>query len=247
MPNFLTGVPAGAPAIGTADRIVDNTGRRGQQFRTYQVPNFQLALYSLQIRQPTGSNGLVDSYVFPLSPESLRKEFTDLTSFYDVQGGQANLGVQRIFDVYGQTPVVYTIEGTTGWTLHSTDGYKYTGLQSIARIEGLLSTYAQLNQAQIDNSDPNLYQLWFLDFFRNDYWQVFPVGQQGLRQSVSRPLYVSYMFRLAALRKLDGIEAQLPDALAAQLSQSTTQGAAAFQTAVQALFPAYSPATQPAT
>lgn len=242
MPDFKTGVPAGAQ-IGLADITTTVPARRGQQFRNYQVPNLQLALYQLQIRGPGSDNSLKDSYTFPLSPESVRKEFDALANYYDVQGDAANNGVQRIFDIYGHTPATFIIEGTTGWQLHGTDGYKYTGLQSISRIESLLSTYAQLNQIQISNGNSNMYQLWFFDFFRNEYWQVVPIGKQGIRQSVSRPQLVNYVFNLVGARRLDAADAQAADTLAQLLSSSNTEAARVLENAATQLLGRYTTAT----
>ena len=226
--SFRTGVPTGAPAIGLANVVVPST-HQYQRFKNYQLPNVQTSLYSLQIRSPSSPYSLLFSYTFPISPESLRKEYTSLTNFYDVAGDASNAGVQRIIDVYGQTPPSFVLEGTTGWQLHSTDGYQFTGLGSIAQIESLLVQYANLNQQQLANGDPNPYQLWLFDFFRGEFWQIYPIGQQGLRQSSSRPLYVNYSFRFVAVRRLDTAEPALPDAIAIALQTTSAQGASALQ------------------
>jgi hypothetical protein len=170
-------------------------------FRTIPVINTQLTLYSLAIRD--SDFGLTSGYTFPISPANIRKETTALTNFYDVMGPPELLGVQRIIDVYGTTPVMYTIEGTTGWKLHNTDGFALTGLDSIRAIESLLEQFAFLNQSIIaDQQGQDLFTLEFYDYFRNDYWQVVPYGQQMIRQSRNRPLFVDYLFRLIGVQDL---------------------------------------------
>jgi hypothetical protein len=170
-------------------------------FRTIPVINTQLTLYSLAIRD--SGFGLTSGYTFPISPANIRKETTALTNFYDVMGPPELLGVQRIIDVYGTTPVMYTIEGTTGWKLHNTDGFALTGLDSIRAIESLLEQFAFLNQSIIaDQQGQDLFTLEFYDYFRNDYWQVVPYGQQMIRQSRNRPLFVDYLFRLIGVQDL---------------------------------------------
>lgn len=173
-----------------------------QSFRTIPVANTQLALYTLVIRSP-GGYGLVAGYTFPISPANIRKEFNDLTNFYDVAGNPYMLGVNRIVDIYGQSPVTYTIEGTTGWKLHSSDGFGLTGLQSIQALESTIAQFVELNQTIISGGQQsNLYTLEFYDYFRNDYWQVVPCGPQMIRQSRARPLFVDYMFRLVGVQDL---------------------------------------------
>lgn len=227
------------------DKNLVPTTRRAQQFRNQQVPNFNLALYELQIRDGV-SHTKQDSYIFPLSPESIRKEYAGLTNFYDVQGDKTNNGVMRVIDIYGMTPPTFVIEGTTGWQLHQTDGYKFTGLQSISRIESLLSNFVQLNQGQIAAGDRHMYELWFFDFFRNEYWVVVPIGQQGLRQNAARPLYVNYSFRLIASRRLDSAQSSLPDNLANTLAASSASSSTTFQNFADSFTTLYSDVTAPA-
>jgi hypothetical protein len=221
MPNFLAGspTPIGSPT---------GTLQFPQQFRTIPVINLQLATYQLQIRDSNGN--LVSSYIFPLSPQHVRKTFSSLSNFYDVQGDQTNNGVQRVFDIYGNTPVSFILEGTTGWKYHSSDGYTYTGLQSISQLESFLSSFATLNQQQIINNNPNLYELWFFDYFRNNYWSVVPIGEQTVRQSETRPLFVYYSFRLAGLRDLSAPAPAVPDPLMQTLDTSPAQSSQIVQT-----------------
>lgn len=174
---------------------------QGQQFSTLPVANTQLSLYSLVIRGQ--GFDLTSGYTFPISPANIRKEPVALTNFYDVAGTPDLLGVQRIIDVYGQTPPLYTIEGTTGWKLHSTDGFGLTGLDSIRALEDVLGQFAFLNQQIVfGQQGQDLYTLEFYDYFRNDYWQVVPYGPQMVRQSRARPLFVDYLFRLLCVQNL---------------------------------------------
>lgn len=210
------------------NRALQNSGGRNvsQGFQTAPVPNFGLALYVLEIRSPSGSNSLITRYTFPLSPESVRKEFRELTNYYDVQGDASNLGVQRVVDIYGQTPCIFMIEGTTGWKMHSTDGFAYTGLESVRVLEQALGEYAQLNQIQIANGNPDMYQIWFYDYFRGDFWQVVPIGVQGLRQSASRPLFVNYSLRMIGVRNLaEAEQSTVTDTLAVLLGGSDQSAA----------------------
>ena len=199
----------------------------GQSFRNIPTPNFQPAVYALVIRSPMPPYAAVYGYTFPLSPEAIRKEYSAMSSIYDVAGSPSQLGVQRIVDQFGNSPVIYTIEGTTGWQYHGTDGYTLTGLQSIIALENLLAQYAFLNQQQAQNNVPNLYVLEFYDYFKGDFWEVVPVGPQGIRQNRQRPLLLTYFFRLAGIRPLNAPPAApVNDPIANVLTQTPTQAAA---------------------
>jgi hypothetical protein len=230
-------------AIGAGDVTYSST-KQAQQFRTYPIPNYNLALYQLQIRDSSGA--LQDSYIFPLSPESYRKEYSGLTNYYDVQGDNSNAGVLRVIDSYGLTPPTIILEGTTGWKLHQSDGYQYTGLQSISRIEAFLVSYINKNQTQIAAGNQNLFELWFFDFFRNEYWIVEPIGPQGIRQSSARPLYVSFSFRFVSRGAVPSSQIALPDNILQLLSASSTTGAQNFQSFASSFTTAYSGVTAPA-
>jgi hypothetical protein len=169
-------------------------------FRTVPVRNTTIAYYTLRIIAPS-SIVPVAGYTFPISPANVRKEFTALTNFYDVQGSAAQNGVARYIDEYGNTPVIYTLEGTTGWKLHSTDNFFYTGMQSIQAVQALLNQYASLNAQQVQNGLP-LFTMEFYDYFTGDYWQVVPIGPQIISQDQSAPLFFRYRFRLVGVRNL---------------------------------------------
>lgn len=194
----------------------------GQTFRTIPLPNFNPALYSLSIRGTYGA--LIGGFTFPLSPTALRKEHVAMANMYDVAGSAATGGVDRVFDSYGVSPVIFTIEGTTGWQRHSTDGYNNTGLQAIAALEQFFFTYAQLNAAAVQNNQP-IYTMEFYDYFRGDFWQVEPWGPQGVRMTSQRPILVYYLYRLAGIRDLTNPIAAVYDQVASVLSGATTPSA----------------------
>jgi len=160
-----------------------------QSFATIPVANTRIALYALSIRSSTGE--AYETYTFPLSPGSLVKEHTSLSNSWNVAGTPQQNGVQREIDVYGDTPATFHLEGTTGWQTHSTDGFAYNGIDSILQLEKLLSDYAQLNATAVAAGNP-LYTLEFYDYFKNDFWQVQPMGRQEFRQVKDRPLLISY-------------------------------------------------------
>lgn len=174
----------------------------GQTFRNLPVPNFQQAVYGLIIRGASPPYPVIAAYVFPLSPESIRKDYAAMTNIYDVAGSPQQGGVQRIVDQFGNSPVTFLIEGTTGWQYHGTDGYTLTGLQSILQLQQMLAYFAYLNQTLIAQGNSDLCRLEFYDYFTGDYWEVVPIGPQGIRQNRSQPLLLRYSFRLAGVTNL---------------------------------------------
>ena len=154
-----------------------------QQFRNKPVGLYQPALYQLSIRAPGQAFAELATITFPITPSALRVERSSLSSFAETQGPPSSQGVTRIVDTYGLAPPVFTIEGTTGWDRHSTDGYIITGLQSTQLIAQFLQRYAELNQVQRQSGNPQLYALEFYDYFSLNFWQVEPVGPQGFRQT----------------------------------------------------------------
>jgi len=174
-----------------------------QTFRTIPVPTPGLALFTLALRQPGPALLSFFTYTFPLSPQSLRKEYTSMSTVYDVQGTAAQNGVARLVDVYGNTPFTFVIEGTTGQQRHSTDGYLFTGRQSIDQILELLQLYADLNQVQMANNAKQLYTLEFYNYFAQEFWQVVPDGQQGISQSAQSPTLQFYTLRLAGIKPVN--------------------------------------------
>lgn len=169
-------------------------------FHPIKAPNTRLPLYMLTIRAPAPPFMPVETFIFPLSPTSVRKSFVGLTAIYDTPGPPELNGVQRVVDTYGMTPFNYEIEGTTGWDRHEMDGYLYTGLQAVQRLQRLFQNYARFNQIQRQLGDPNLYFMEWHDFFNGEFYQVEPVGPQEVVQSERAPLLQFYRFRLAGIQ-----------------------------------------------
>lgn len=184
--------------------VIPNLPVIGQTFRNIPIPNFRPAIYGLAVREPSPSNAIIDNFLFPLSPESVRTEYTALNSVYDVAGTPQQNGVQRIIDQYGNAPPLITIEGTTGWQFHGQDGYLYSGLQAMQNLENMMQEYALHVQSQMESGETDLAMIEFYDFFRGQYWEVVPVGRFGVRQDRNQPLIARYFFRFAATRNLNG-------------------------------------------
>ena len=173
-----------------------------QRFVTLPVANLGTALYVLSVRAP----GLAAlpipalTFLFPLSPQALRKEPTEYNTIYDVQGSPQQNGVARMVDLWGETPPTYMIEGTTGFKLHSMDGFVYTGKAAFAKLQGLPTAFAQLNQQAMLNQSTDLYTMEFYDYWSDEYWQVVPVGPQTYQQRADRPIISTYLLRLVAIQ-----------------------------------------------
>lgn len=172
-------------------------------FRSVKVGNDLLTVYMLSIRQPQPPYPAVQSFIFPLSPQRIRKVPVSMAAVYDTAGSPAQAGVSRDIDAFGMAPFVYDIEGTTGWDRHLTDGFAYTGMAAINRIIDMLYLYAELNQQQRLQNDPSSYILEFSDFFNGEFYQVEPVGPQEFRANERAPLLQYYRFRLVGVRPLD--------------------------------------------
>lgn len=174
-----------------------------QTFRTIPVPTPGLALFTLALRQPGPALLSFFTYTFPLSPQALRKEYTAMSTVYDIQGSPSQGGVQRVVDIFGNTPFTFVIEGTTGQQRHSTDGYLFTGRQSIDQILEILELYASLNQAQMANNSRQLYTLEFYNYFAQEFWQVVPDGPQGITQTNQSPTLQFYRLRFAGIKPVN--------------------------------------------
>ena len=171
----------------------------GQSFQTIPLPNSRTALYAISIFEPHNTSTPFQSFTFPLSPSTVFKEFTAMSNVYDVAGDPSEYGVHREVDIYGNSPVTYRIEGTTGWQYHSTDGYSSTGLEAIAALQDIVNQFAYFNAQQRKSGSADLYTMEFYDYFSGSYWQVVPVGPQVVRQNERRPLLFEYAFRLVGI------------------------------------------------
>lgn len=189
--------PSGSPA--PANPSANAPAPLSASFRTIPVVNTRIPKYTLTIRSPHPPYAAVNSYTFPMSPQSITKRFTSLANIYDVKGTQDQQGVQRVVDWYGNAPVFYELNGTTGWQRHSADRYQTTGLESVLQIQALLAQYAKLNSGQAQAGQP-LYKLEFYDYWTPEFWEVIPYGDQTLSQDERQPLLVHYSFRLAGIQ-----------------------------------------------
>lgn len=248
--NVNGAATAGSPASGISQRVTS--------FRTIPVVNSRKPVYTLSIRSPNSPYLPILTYTFPISPANLSKTFTAMTAIYDVaappvQAGTQNgmqqsalslSGVQRFADVYGNSPLSIVIQGTTGWQRHSSDNYASTGIESIAALNSVIQQFAQLNQAQSQAGNPNLYTLEFYDYFEDDYWQVVPIGQQVLNQTNARPLIVEYQFRFAGIKAVS--EPQVdpnPDPILQSFTTPPNQGLQNISTQTNTILSDYADST----
>lgn len=164
-----------------------------------------------------------------------------MSSYSETQGTPLQQGVARVVDVYGLTPPIFTIEGTTGWDRHASDGYILTGLQSVQLLAAFLARYAQLNQIQRAAGIAQLYALEFYDYFGDNFWQVEPVGPQILRQAADRPLLTYYRFRWVGVKPVGIPILGLADAIAQTLGVSAAVAAVNAASSLGAMLTAYAP------
>jgi hypothetical protein len=170
-------------------------------FNTYSATNARPPLYTLSLRNPATFFSGNTTYTFPIAPQFMRKEKPSLAQVMDIAGSSANQGVARNIDLFGEAPPMYTIRGTTGAKYHSTDGYIWDGIQSITIVQNIISQFWSKNAIQIENGQGgNLYTLEFYDYYMDEYWQVVPVGPQGIEQNADKPLWAYYTFRFMAVQ-----------------------------------------------
>jgi len=210
-------------------------------FRTKNVPFDLPALYQLSLRAPGQQFAELSTYTFPLTPSSLRSETTDASTFNDTQGPVLQNGINRVMDVFGISPPVFTIEGTTGWDRHLADGYVLTGMQSMQLLVAFIQKYKQLNQTQIAAGNSNLYALEFYDYFSTQFWQIEPIGPQIVQQTNDRPLLTYYRFRWAAIRPVRFPVLGELDAVARTFATPAEQAAANAAQSIGAMLIAYTP------
>ena len=214
----------------------------GQMFRTLPVGlGIFPALYQLSIRSPGQQFAEFSTYTFPITPSQLRTERSSLSSYVDTQGPASSQGVTRVMDTYGLAPPVFTIEGTTGYDRHMSDGYLLTGIQSMQLLAQFLAQYATLNQGQRLTGNPKYYSLEFYDYYGNNFWVVEPIGPQVLRQANDRPTLIYYRFRWAAVRPAGVPVLGELDALANLLATPAQQAAVNAARTVGGFLTAYGP------
>lgn len=204
-------------------------------FQTIKVANLALAFYTLSIRAPAPPFPAVQTFVFPISPQRIRKVFAGMGAFYDTPGTPTQSGVNRDIDRYGTSPFIYDIEGTTGWDLHRTDGFSATGKMSIQNLQQMFYTYDQLNSVQRLNNNPNSYTMEWADYFTGEFYQVEPLGPQEIRASDRAPLLQYYRLRLVGVQPVSDpiaeaarddiallLAVQAPSAIVTAVALSTT-------------------------
>lgn len=169
-------------------------------YRT-QPSTTPFALFSLAIRSGTAPFLPLFIYTFPLSPTSLKKDVVGMAKIYDVAGPASTFGVTRIADVYGETLPVFSITGTTGVKYHSTDRFLLNGLESIQMLQGAIAQYFTLSAAAAA-ANTTMPRLEFYNYFASEFFQVVPIGPQGISQDNSRPQLLNYNFRWAAVYNL---------------------------------------------
>jgi hypothetical protein len=131
--------------------------------------------------------------------------------------------------MWGQAPPVYTLRGTTGWKRHSTDSFALSGKASILAVQALLTQFATLNQYQMQAQATVFYTLEFYDYWMNEFWQVVPVGPQGIDQTADKPILTYYTFRLACIQAVNSpIPPLAVDLLVSLLSVGEEHAVAAY-------------------
>lgn len=181
-----------------AAALLSNVGPR--RTKPAQTP---AGLYALALRAPTAPYVPLAIYTFPLGPSQIRRGVMGMGNFYDMGGNPANFGVNRVPDIYGQSPPIYTIIGTTGVKYHSGDNYLYTGLESIEILFSIIAQYYSLNAAQAQAGQNNLYTLEFYDYYMGQFWQVVPLGDQSMSQNNLKPQLIYYSLRLVGIASLE--------------------------------------------
>jgi hypothetical protein len=158
------------------------------------------AVYRLSIHNPGKAKTALMTYTFPLSPSNIRRTETSMASFYDTPGTPGQYGVSRLVDQYGMAPLIFDIEGTTGWQKHLADGFQYTGLQSVQTIQAYLLEFAKLNADKALANAHDFYTMELYDYFSSVFYEVVPVGPQQVWQDQQKPLLSYYKFHLVGVR-----------------------------------------------
>ncbi len=239
------GLQAASNAIGPAAAAGLNALiNPGQGFRTKPAGPLPPALYSLAIRGGAAPYIPYFIYYFPISPSNIQKHVVGMGNFYDVAGPPLNFGVRRDLDIYGETPPILTISGTTGVKYHATDGGFLTGLESIQILQGAISQYFSFVSAAaspnlIGNS--NLPRLEFYDFYTSSFFQIVPLGPQGIRQSAQAPQLLFYEFRFVVVENLETPIIAGLDAVLGGLANTISAGINGLSKSLDSAFGSYSP------
>lgn len=172
-----------------------------QSFATQPVGPQGLSFYQLGLRAP-GTRSIIPTltYTFSLAPQNITVTGTNLNPIFDTGGPAASGGVNREADLFGQSPAIYTISGTTGYKLKNTDGYLFNGLQSVANLQNIINQFNIRNQQIAQNGGTEFYTLEYYDYYRNDFQQFVPIGKPKISQSTQNPLMVFYELTFAAIQ-----------------------------------------------
>ncbi len=168
-----------------------------QTFGVQYVANTLKPIYVLTMVSPSMGANVQINYVLPISPQSLTIQRKSLSAWYETQGSSNQQYVNRIIDLYGLTPMIFTIRGTTGFNRYSNTGYSSTGIELMKQLQKILEDYF----SSVQSSQPS--QLQWLDYFYREYWEVVPIGPINIRQDASRPLWMYYELTLAGTHRLN--------------------------------------------
>ena len=215
-----------------------------QSFSTRSIPNNGVALFALAIFMPS-SNQPVASYIFPISPTDVSKEFTGMSAYYDVGGSPGEFGVHRVVDSYGNSPLNFSIRGTTGFQYHSTDRFGFTGVQSISLFVEILNRYAQINATLQVQGNPTAAILEMYDYYAGDFWSVVPIGRQQVQISNQQPLIFNYNFRLVGISNLEAAITHPQDPVLQSFSTPASQTQTALRQQTGLILSDYTPTGTP--
>lgn len=234
------------PALAGANLAVNALGPLGAEFIAGHGANKTVpvttpySLYSLALRSPGPVSLPVAIYTFPLSPQQITMERAGMGNLWDTQGNAGNFGVSRKVDMYGLAPPIYNIAGTTGVKLHSRDGFLWSGLQSVQILQGIIAQFFSLNSALVQNGQTSLFRLEFYDFYLGEFWEIVPLGPQGIIQNARSPQLVFYRFRFVATQSLEQPISQLVDPLLQALTTPISSVFSSLNTGFNSLLGSYS-------
>jgi len=166
-------------------------------FGVKYVSNTLKPVYVLTLVSPSLGPGIQLQYVLPISPQSLQIQRKSLAAWYETQGTSNQQYVNRIIDLYGMTPMIFTIRGTTGFNKYSNTGYDMSGIDLMKQLQNVLESYF----SSVQSSQPS--QLQWLDYFYQEYWEVVPIGPINITQDASRPLWMYYELTMAGTHRLN--------------------------------------------
>lgn len=187
------------------------------------------------VTRPGGSvkqkiNAVINRFIFPISPTGLRKSIDQLNTPYMMAGSASNFsnpGTEREMDMFGQTPPIWIIEGTTGWKYHSNDGFSADGATAFQNLQTIFAQFNYFTQVQARSQSSIQYELELYDYFNRDYWIVAPSGSYVFEMDASRPLIGNYRIELLGMRPVSNPPKPLvlKSALAQRISSTISNAA----------------------